>query len=679
MANGFYMRLAAGNLLRNKRMYGPYCVASALMSGMVSIILNLVFSRSISNLSYGGTVIAMFTMGIVVMVIFTMGYMLYINSFLIKRRKKEFGLYGVLGMERRHVARVILWENAIMSFGALLVGLLSGIVLGRLIFMLLMRTLHTAAGSLYQLSIESILVTAAIFLVIFILTTLYNLNQVRLANPVDLLKGEQKGEKRVRFAVPITIVGLCILGYAYYLAITVGNSVTALLGFWPAVILVIIATWLLFTGGSACILNLLKRNKRIYYKPRNFITISGLSHRMKQNAAGLANICILSTMVMVTVSCCCSLYLGQNEILMYQNPHDITMSLHVSDKASQDAAIDKTTAYAETLASEQAVEIEGILRYDARSQSALFADGKLYYRDTSGQLLYAMDVSQEAFIDVRIMTVDAYNAATGSNEVLGDDEIILLAEGEKATLTEVPYGTGTMRVQKAYTQTPYTRGKNSPEDGVLFIIVANEQIADDMEKTVNPLVSNYETYTFLKIDIEAEQEAGEAYSTAVLDFFGAEADAAARSSDQGSAYRTSNIFRNRMESYGMYGGLLFLGVFFAILFLTNTVLIIYFKQISEGFEDCERFAILQKVGLSDAEVKSTINRQMLIVFLMPLTVALIHIAAASNMIRQMLGSFMLVNFTLTMLCILVTCAVFVVVYLAVYRVTARTYYKLVKW
>ncbi|MEG1997003.1 MAG: ABC transporter permease, partial [Clostridiales bacterium] len=270
-------------------MYGPYFLAAVIMSAMYFIILNIVFSQSIANMTYGLTMQGMFSCGIVVMSFFTIGYMLYINSFLIKRRKKEFGLYAILGLEKRHVGQIILRENFILNICAVAFGLLVGIILGKLVMVVLLMLLHTAPGSYYQISPMALVVTGLLFGGIFILTTFYNLLQVRMANPVDLMQGEKKGERKLRGVIPFTIAGLLLLLSGYGAAILVNSSAAALVLFWPAVLVVIMATWLLFIVGSNFLLTRLQNNKQFYYQPDNFIAVSGLLHRLRQHAGGLAN------------------------------------------------------------------------------------------------------------------------------------------------------------------------------------------------------------------------------------------------------------------------------------------------------------------------------------------------------------------------------------------------------
>ena len=660
LGKAFYLRLALSNLRRNRRMVMPYFFATAVLSGMFFIIYNLIDSQSIANVIYGPTLQGMLGFGISVMIFFTVIYMLYINSFLMSRRKTEFGLYGVLGLEKRHVARIIFWENLILSGGGLLLGLAAGAVFGKLVFLILMRAMGSfAPGSTFSPTLPALLSTAGVFLVIFLLTCLYNIFKVRVASPIDLLHGEAKGEKKPRFTVPITILGVLTLGGGYALSLLSAIPTIALLSFWPAVLLVIIGTLCLFTAGSVFILNRLRKNKKFYYQPRNFVAVSGLLHRMKQNAAGLANICILSTMVIITMSGCCSLFFGQESILRSQNPYDISLGLALSDRDARSAAVDDVLDAAQSLAAEYGAELTDVARLTWY---------QTYFWPGSGEELSG-----------GIVPVGQYNEMTGSQYLLAPDELLFIGGSESSVQHFRDQLEGSFSIQTA-------DGKPLPlHDGVLdkgsvLILTADEDalsnalavMYDEPGGDLTRLIDEC-----LYFDVELSQEDGLDFGNRMFERFNKiTSDAAA-----GGEYsvRTSSIFIDRASSLGTYGGLLVLGVFFTILFLTNTVIIIYFKQVSEGMEDRERFTIMQKVGMSDAEVRSTINRQVLIVFFLPLVGALLHTAAAVNIMVRLLELFWLYDIGITLTCMGVISLCFAVVYIAVYRFTAKTYYKIVKW
>ena len=558
MGKGFYFRLACANVKRSREVYLPYFLATAIISGVYFLILAMIFSPGLTNLPGGETARAVFTAGIVVFSIFAFLFMLYINAFLVKRRKKEFGLYSVLGMGRRQVANVLKWENLLVVGAGVAAGVLLGTVGGRLLFLLLLNMLHAVAGGTFQVPLFAYLGTFALFFAVFVTTAIYNGIRVRVADTAELLKSDRQGEKNPKAVIPVAILGTLLLGFAYYIALTTDKMGAALGLFFPAAFIVILATYMLFHAGSIAFLRLLRRNKRLYYKPENFIAISGMFHRMRQNARGLASICVLSTMVVVTVAGTCSLYLGQEEILRGNYPYDISAGFY----------------------------------------------------------------NEEQQVDLQAL----------------DQKLSALSARHNVTLIGLP--------EKLTNET------HAPKSDLGRIVQLQNAIYLD------------ET---LMLDVAGTEENCTAFTAALSETLYKDYEV-----------HISDIFSARVEGYGVYGGLLFLGAFFAVLFLAVAVLMIYFKQVTEGQEDKERFSIMQQVGMQDTEVKKTIDKQILWVFFLPLFGALVHVLAASKMIAKMLESFMLFNSGLTLSCILVTSAVFALVYLAVYRQTAKVYYRMVK-
>lgn len=662
MGKAFYLRLALSNLRRNRRMVMPYFIATAVLSGMFFIIYNLIYSKSVENVIYGPTLQGMLSIGINVMTFFTIIYMLYINSFLMSRRKTEFGLYGVLGLEKRHVGRIIFWENLVLSGGGLALGLVSGAVFGKLIFLILMRAMHSLApGSSFSPTLPALLYTSVIFFVIFLLTCLYNVWKVRVASPIDLLHGEAKGEKKPRFTLPITVIGILTLGGGYALSLMAGIPTIALLSFWPAVILVIIGTLCLFTAGSVFILNRLRKNKNFYYQPRNFVAVSGLLHRMKQNAAGLANICILSTMVIITMSGCCSLFFGQEAILRDTDPYDIMLELSTTDPEKRSAAIDEVVETVQSLAAEYGASPDHMTR--------------LTWYDT-----YLWTGSGEE-VSAAFFSADQFNQLAGTQYLLASDELLLLG-GSEGSLQYARDSFGSAFTLEHLDSVPALSLADGliKEDTVLMIAADDQALGhalavlfgDSSDENLARMM-----HECLYFNIGLSQDDGVAFTEKLEDRFYDSAQSAADGNSYGTNFRS--IFTDRASSLGTYGGLLVLGIFFTILFLTNTVIIIYFKQISEGMEDRERFTIMQKVGMSDTEVRSTINRQVLIVFFLPLVGALVHTLAAANIMMRLLELFWLYDTSITLACMGIISLCFAVVYIVVYSFTAKTYYKIVKW
>ncbi len=571
MAKLFFLKLAWSNLKRNRRTFLPYILTTAVISGVFLLISGLLFSDGLSNVPRGGTAQSVFSFGIVVFAIFAFFFMVYINNFIVGRRKKEFGLYGILGLERRHVGRVLVWENLITLCVGVLFGAVIALVFGRLLFLTLLKLIHAAPGSSFSLDPKAYLLTGALFFAVFVFTSLINLRQVRLTSPMELMKSERKGQKDSKLLIPLAVLGVIFLAVAYYFAWTTQISGTALGIFFPLAILVILATELLFTSGSIAALRALRFNKSLYYKTGNFIAIGGMFQRMRQNARSLATICILSTMFLVTVSGTLSLYLGQESILKTDHPYDVAL------RFDETIGVDDVSAFGQALmklAEERAV----LLSADT--------DKLTYERASDGSQLPGLRYVPE---NARVM------------------------ELEKALLID---------------RTMVFDAKGAEENCLKFV-----------------------------------QDARALYVNTFPD----------------KSLSSSNVFEARQDGYAVYGGLLFLGAFFGILFLAVTVLIIYFKQVSEGYEDKEQFAILQKVGMDDAQVKSTINTQVLWVFFIPLGTTILHMLFASKIMAVMLKSFMLYDWGLVLSCIGGSCAIFAILYLVVYKLTAHVYYRIVKW
>lgn len=679
MDKNIYSKLARANLKRNKQFYMPYFIASAIMCAMFTCIGNMVISDSLANVREGGTLKTLLMVGLIIMALFTFGYMLYLNSFLMKRRKKEFGLYAVLGLEKKHVTGIIMREMFMLNFAALLVGMVLATVFGKLIFMFLMSAMKVAEGSVFKLSLRAYSWSAVYFFIIYLIGAVYNTMQVRLADPIDLINGDKKGEKKMKGIVPITLLGAVCLGLAYYNAITVESSSLAMIMFWPCVALVIVGTYSLFAAGCQFVLKRLKSNEKFYYKPHNFISVSDLMYRMKQNSSGLANICILSTMVLVTISTCCSLYFGQEKILATQNPHDLqyTLIYDKSYEAPERSLIEQTVR---SDAERYGVDIETFYSFYSIRDSVKLVDGVFEYKDENGQFSYSDATEYNTMHSLYIITQSDFNEIAGKDISLAAGEMAILTEKYIADTQTLPTPGGNYTIKGVFNDTILTRGAKKD----VYFIAADEASATALRNDINPGISVDPYYS----------ENGAMYVT-VLDFTAENGEdrlmfassvckdiySAVKNSDSGIPYyyEYSSIDINRADGYSVYGGFLFLGIFFTILFLINTIVIMYFKQVSEGYEDKDRFIIMQKVGLSDSEVKKIINRQTMILFFLPLTVALVHILAACNMLVKMLEAFVMTDTSFALLWIVISAVAFTLIYVVVYRITAKAYYRIVKW
>ena len=566
----FYFRLALSNVRRSKITYVPYLVATAVMSGVFLLISGLLFSKGLTNTPSGDIAKTLFAFGLVVYALFTFLFMFYINNFLIKRRKREFGLYGILGLDKRQVGRVLLWENLFVIGGGIACGIVIALVLGRLLFLVLMKLIHAVPGSTFSIPLIAYGLMFALFFLVFFVTSIVNIIRVHTANPISLLNSEKQGEKDKKGLLPLAILGFLLLGGAYYFAWTSEIPGLALGIFFPLAIVVIIATYLLFLCGSIVVLRLLRMNKNLYYQPDHFVTISGMFHRMRQNARGLATICILSTMLVVTVSGTLSLYLGREEMTRGMYPFDA--QVYVPENATDEQII----AYDKALN-----------RIAAENHVTLFADrSKLISKLPKGEEFRRNNFVWEESVFVEVPTLIFYDESFRF-DINGSDD-----------------------------------------DRLAFIQAIRDRYSESFDKTPSLIVSD--------------------------------------------------VYTAEVEGYGFYGGLLFLGAFFAVLFLAVAVLILYFKQVTEGYEDKERFEILQKVGMDDQQVKQTINAQVLWVFFLPLAATALHMLFASKIMALMLQTFMLYNWGLVLSCIGGTLLMFTIFYFAIYRITARTYYRIVR-
>lgn len=658
MDKGFYTKLAFNNLKRNYRKTIPYFIAATIMISVYFMVIMILHTDGMNNVPEHQALKEMFEIGQEVLNVFIAIFMLYINSFLVKQRKKELGLYGILGLEKRHVGRLIMLENLILNGTAILLGIAAGCVFGWLIFMLLMKSMNVSVDSYYSIPPQAFIYTVVYFCVLFFVISLINMMQVRVANPIDLLKSDHQGEKKSRFLVPLTILGLLGLGYSYYSALTVKNPLAALNEFLIAVVLVILSTYALFTAGSIFFLRALKKNKKFYYKTENFISIAGMLHRMKQNAAGLASICILSTMVLVTVSTCLSLFLGQEDILKIENMNDIR--IEVADNTSEEQ-LDNLDQLIQEAAASNHVKIEEEFQYYSKDFMIINRDGKLSVPDKH------LDYSERQNLEilfVSMMKLSDYNRICGTQEVLEKNQAILLSNKENQNVQDITLSSGnTYKIASLIKNTIFTKGKNSEGKSEIFLVTNDQEVFGQ--------ITQKDSRSSMKIvlNIKGSNENGYKFSELLQKRYKKIADVVSFLS----------IFSKRIMNNRGFGGLLFMGAFFTILFLSATVLIIYFKQISEGYEDKDRYEMLQKVGMDDKAVKKTINKQILVVFFLPLIGALLHLGMASHMIIKMLEIFMLHNIKLTVLCMAGSSAVFILIYIFVYRMTARTYFRITKW
>lgn len=641
MNNFIYEKLAVTNLKNNRKTYVPYIFTGVLTVMMFYIIDALSRGKGITQDTL--KICLQYATGVIV--VFAVIFLFYTNSFLIKRRKKEIGVYNILGMGKRHIARMMAVETILTAGISILGGLVFGIIFGKLMYLLLLKILHNSVDMQFSVNGTAIVQTVILFAGIFLLTYLYNILQIQLVNPVELLHGGNQGEKEPKSRWLLVIIGVAALGNGYRIALTTEAPLEALLKFFIAVICVIIGTYALFIAGSIVVLKMLRKNKAYYYNPKHFTSVSGMIYRMKQNGAGLANICVLSTMVLVMVSTTVSLYAGMEDILDSRFPRDVSIVCKQADVDHEEII--------ERLLKEQCekvgVKITDRVWYRYGSMNAVLKGDKLenvnqYYPDNH-------------FYYVEMMTQDEYNRIEKRNVSLEEQEILTYTTNGKCGKKQINIAGQNYLVKKELPEMTSQPKSTAEIYKTLYIVFAN---AEQIER-IEPF--SYADKFNLKGDDGKQKEALEQIQN---EFYEKIPDGMMESR-----------MLSRSSFYELYGGLFFIGIYLGSMFIMATVLIIYYKQISEGYDDRERYQIMQKVGMSKKEVKRSIRSQVLSVFFLPLVVAVIHVAVAFKVMTKILGVLNLTNVSLFAVCTIITIAVFAVFYIIVYSITAKEYYRIV--
>lgn len=660
MSKSVYAKLAVTNLKNNRKTYLPYLLTSVLTVMMFYILDALTRNKSIGD----GTLQTVLVMATNVVAIFSVIFLFYTNSFLIKRRKKEIGVYNILGMGKRHIARMLLVETAVTTVISIGGGLLGGIIFGKLMYLVLLKILHYDVNMNFAVIPVSVQRTVILFLGIFLLTLIYNLLQIRLANPIELLRGSRSGEKEPKTKIFLAAAGVILVGIGYYIALATKSPMEALGSFFVAVVCVILGTYALFMAGSIALLKMLRKNKGFYYKTKHFTSVSGMIYRMKQNAVGLANICILSTMVLVMISTSVSLYMGMEDVLKYRYPKEYEVSASVTDHGETEEKINQIITEETKKAG---VETSGEIRYHEGSLAAVLEGDKLKLQD---------DYSSLSSVELRMIPQEDYNRTEKADVNLAPDEILVYTTGDTYGKDTLQIGDRTYRVMDELQNLKIEPKNKSRVVQAVYVVMDNrEQIQTIMDDVFADSdlpadwIAGMKNIEYIRrFDLTGSDAAGKEASEAILKRMGEEVPGT----------RFDGREMSRGDFYLLYGGLLFIGIYLGALFLMATVLIIYYKQISEGYDDRERFQIMQKVGMSRQEVKRSIRSQVVSVFFLPLVTAVIHITVAFPVVTKLMATLNLVNVPLFRNCTIATVAVFALFYGIVYAVTAREYYKIVK-
>lgn len=674
-----YPKLAWQGIRKNAEMYLPYLLMGILMVGVSYIMNYLTRPALMGSLSMGGTTLMVLQMGKIVISVFSVIFLYYCNSFLIRRRMKEFGLYNILGMGKGNIARVMLWETLLTALLVFAGGLLLGLSLSRLVEMALINLLHADYTVPMELFYpDGVTWVLLLFGGIYVLILLANLLRMRLSNPVALLKSENTGEKPPKANWFFGLIGLLILLSAYYVAAVSQSPLEALIFFFIAVLMVIVATYLLLVSGSVTLCRMLRRNKRYYYQTRHFISVSAMAYRMKRNGAGMATICILCTMVLVILTSTVCLYGGTDSMVDAICPQDInlTIGLEARDGEENWKRLDAMQQMALDVTEEMGLTPENIT-----SQRALVATGKVQNGDYG--IITDADSLKANVLELTVYPLSVYEQATGETVTLADRELLYASFKTNETFSSMSfYGSAPYRMIHAEKELP-KRLLSADYRSAWGCLVVFTNDAEAFRSEITALVGEKSGEAMmmdrltLHFDLDSEADTdtqeklvktlrSEAMKLTGKDFYGM------------SSLSVDTRSLCRRDYLSLFGGLFFLGMVLGPLFSIAAVLIMYYKQICEGYEDAERFAVMRKVGLTDAEIRRSVNSQVLTVFFAPLLMAGLHMMFAMPMIRLILGAFGLHNDSLFYGIGIGCYVVFAVIYALMYLLTSRRYYRIVR-
>ena len=667
--NKVYRKLAFTNIKNNGSLYLPYIISGIVTVAMFYIMMFLNNSKGLEKIYGSSYLTSIMALGVGIIAVFSYIFIFYTNSFIIKRRKKEIGVYNILGMEKRHIAKVMGIETVTVALIVIIGGIVTGILFSKLSILLLYKILVVKETVKFEINFSTIINTLIVFGILYALTLIYNMMQIKLANPIELLRGGNVGEKEPKSKWLMAIIAVGCLAVAYYISFTTENPLKVLSLFFVAVLLVIVGTYLLFIAGSIVFLKMLRKNKKFYYNKKHFAAVSGMIYRMKQNAGGLASICILSTMVLVIIASTVSLYIGLEDELKTRYPMEAVTYVNYLEV---DDNVDSVRDHIRQIIEDEGRTITDEKTYGYFNMMTKQADNRLEKtsgNDSFGNRTYVNIVTKDALCDLE--------------DTFDEKDIPELAENSVAVYGMKKYNYDSINIMG--------RGFDVKESKY-YKIKKDAYISSSFTNEYYIVVNNMDTLTQL-FNLQKEVYGDRAFTfrnTVGFDFDGTKQQKidcvkkinqylvsdAEKEIGNGTAYVEGRA-ENEEAVHTLYGGIFFLGIFLGTMFLMVTVMIIFYKQTSEGYDDKERYEIMEKVGMSNAEVKKSIQSQVRMVFFLPIVTAAIHVAAAFPMLRRLLVMF---NFTDTQLmieCMIGTLLVFLVIYYLVFKLTSRIYYKIV--
>lgn len=680
MRAGLYPKLAWDGIRKNKRFYLPYILTCIGMVMMFYIIHYLAAMPTLKDMPGGDTMEMVLGLGAWVVALFAVIFLFYTNSFLMRRRQKEFGLYNMLGMGKNHLSLLLLWENGILFVISMVGGLLGGILLSKMAELFMLMLLGGEVTYTLRIDPDAFGDTWVIFIPVFALIFLKGLIQIRRSSAIALIKSETVGEKPPRANYLLGIAGIIILAGAYYIALSIKSPLIAMAWFFLAVCMVIVATYLLFISGSVMLCRLLQKNKHYYYKPNHFVSVSSMVYRMKRNGAGLASICILSTMVLVIMMGAGSLYAGKEDSLNTRYPHEFAVSVDFltdgETKRYSEEKADYFYAQVDEVLNSCDVTPENAEQVLSTTATGMLKDGALILDPSTVDA--ANTETMEYVTQVYLIPLSAYNQCMGTDKTLNSGEVFLHCVRRTYDAPAIMLSDGTVLTVKEHLSDMMGSGEAAMQiiPSVFIVTDDMEAVMESFNKELGSMSGEYKcrlevSYSFdADLSEEQQMELGEAIRERVreLDYTG----------DGGFySYNVACKAEERADFYGLFGGIFFLGIFLSILFLAATVLIIYYKQVTEGYEDEARFEIMRKVGMTAKDIRKSINSQMLTVFFLPLVTAAVHTAFAFPIVQKLLAIFNLRNTALSLMVTGVAIVIFGIFYGVIYKITSNAYYSIV--
>lgn len=656
-------KMAVKGVTQNGTVYYPYLMAGTFAVFTYFVFSSILYNDLVATLPRSAYAWMMLAIGRVLLVVILIPFLYYADSFLIKKRTREFGLYSILGLEKRHIGILMLCETLLVYLTVTISGIVLGSVLCKLIFLLLMKLSGLPVNVDFAFTWQAFKDTILLFAAAFLINLFHALFLIGKSNPVELLSGSKKGEKEPKWIAFYGILGVVFLGIGYKTSIFSEINSMIFTDFFLAVLLVVLGTYLVFTSGSVLVLKILKKNKNFYYRADNFVTVSGMIYRMKKNAASLANICIFSTMVMITLVCTVTLYLGIDGITHFDYPYDVSAGFGAGD-----VSVDEAEGKVNELSEKYGIKVERIDVYDFMRFSCGLSGNQLVQESPEAEY-------QDKYA-VYILTLEDYNRLEGENKTLDDEQVLVYSSGENLGFEQIEFMGVSLDVREELEDMfPFPKAGRS-NFGAEFVIVVKDKVAQDRcveafgrENGVTDIKTFLDSgYQRIGVVLAGEDEFKQDFVKELSEWM---------QGQEGFSALTNGL-DERTDIKSMYGGLLFIGIVFGIIFFMCLLLVMYYKQIEEGYEDQGSFSIMQKVGMSDKEIRSTIHRQILLVFFLPLLGALMHTIAGMFMVNNLMAALGLFNDRLMAGCTLMVALIFVLIYGISYLRTAKTYYRIVR-